>query len=81
MITINKIEPPTATVIFPNGEKHVVNEYEFNDLRVQIKENNAEGFKVVVDGVEVGITPIGQVMHWNSPFGLLIEQLDKITEI
>jgi sporulation protein YlmC with PRC-barrel domain len=38
MVKINKIVPPTLQIYTPNGELlGTVNEYEFLDIRVQIK--------------------------------------------
>jgi len=61
-----KINPPTAIVISPNGEKYELNEYEFHDLRVQIKNIKEVGWKVkpTANDTETEIDTDGRVANW-----------------
>ena len=45
MITHNKITPPTVELYYPDGKYlGTINEYEFLDIRVQIKNEQVSGF-------------------------------------
>lgn len=65
-INPRKINPPTAIVISPNGEKYELNEYEFHDLRVQIKNIKEVGWKVkpTANDIETEIDTDGRVADW-----------------
>ena len=48
MIQINKITPPTLEIYDPdNNSLGFVNEYEFLDIRVQIKELHLSGYSFI----------------------------------
>lgn len=48
MVIVKKIEPPTCKMYDPNHNfLGVVNEYEFFDIRVQIKEQQLEGYYAI----------------------------------
>lgn len=79
-ITINRVKPEPAD-IFLNGEYFgfVSNDYEFLDLRLQIKEAKATGFTVRFNGFESAITRGGNVIDWPPGlFSLIDDQLNKI---
>jgi len=61
-----KINPPTAIVVSPNGEKYELNEYEFHDLRVLIKDTKNAGWKVkpTESDTETEIDTDGRVADW-----------------
>lgn len=42
--------------------------YEFNDIRVQIKENKAEGYYFVFEGQEITIDKDGRLPYWPEGF-------------
>ena len=81
MVTVNTIEPPTVIVISPNGETRLrVNEYEFNDLRIQIKKQKVEGW-TVEDTVHKTISEIdtdGRLADFPKSFHLFEDQLMEI---
>lgn len=76
-IKINKIEPEVV-VIFKDGEYFgTVNEYEFNDLRIQIKKAQVEGFTVRKDGIDFPIDSDGRLLAWDF-FELYSKQLEEL---
>jgi len=79
-IKINRVKPDPADIFF-NGEYFgfVSNDYEFADLRLQIKEAKATGFTVRFNGVESVITAGGNVIDWPPGlFDLLTDQLRNL---
>jgi predicted ATPase len=80
MIIVNKIDPPTVELFDPEGySMGFVNEYEFNDIRIQIKNTKAEGYHCVFKGELIKIDKNGKVDNWPSGFFDLIEsQLIKL---
>lgn len=77
-IQIRKIYPEPAD-IYLNGEYFgtVENDYEFNDLRIQIKQAAATGFSVRFKNVESPINENGRVLNWsNGLFDIFDRQLD-----
>lgn len=70
MIQINKIIPPTLQVYEPNENLiGTVNEYEFLDLRVQIKKLQLSGYYLIFNGKKVRIDRNGELEEY--PIGLL----------
>jgi len=70
MVQINKIIPPTLEVYAPNGELlGEVNEYEFLDIRVQIKKSQVSGYYLQFKGKKVRIDRNGELEEY--PIGLL----------
>lgn len=70
MIKINKITPPTLDVYTSNGELiGEVNEYEFLDIRVQIKKLQLSGYYLIFKGKKVRIDRNGELEDY--PIGLL----------
>ena len=70
MIKFNKIDPPTLEVYTPNNELiGVVNEYEFLDIRVQIKKAQVFGYYIIFKGEKVRIDRNGELESY--PIGLL----------
>lgn len=75
-ITINKIEPYKCEAFSPNGiSLGFLNEYEFNDLRIQIKTNKVEGYYMrPKEGGELCfIDSDGRIDYWPEGFYDLIE--------
>lgn len=76
------ITPPTVCITYRGGETPEVlgwfNEYEFNDLRIRIKQGKHEGFHVLVygDGWHP-INPDGSLEHdtWSK-----LKQFDMIND-
>ena len=79
MIKMKSISPPYVNIFTPDGMVWSMNEYEFHDLRVKIKDVGAEGFKVNYIN-EFGCSYIididsdGRLSEW--PDGLF-DQIDK----
>jgi len=44
MVKIKTITPPKILAIDPQGIRHEINEYEFADLRLQIRNNKEKGW-------------------------------------
>ena len=79
MIQVNKITPQVIEHFGPYGNSlGMLNQYEHNDLRIQIKEQKAEGYYVFFNGVEY---PIDKTGRWRRPTGaytFLDDQLCKL---
>lgn len=70
MIQINKIAPPTLDIYEPGGNLlGTVNEYEFLDIRVQIKKAQIFGYYLIFKGKKVRIDRNGELEEY--PIGLL----------
>lgn len=70
MIQINKITPPTLDIYTPNDELlGTVNEYEFLDIRVQIKKAQIFGYYLIFKNKKVRIDRNGELEEY--PLGLL----------
>lgn len=75
MIQINKIIPPTLDIYDPSGNLlGTVNEYEFLDIRVQIKNNQLSGYYLIFKGKKVRIDRNGELEEY--PIGLLDTMTD-----
>lgn len=65
MLKINKITAETVNVYDPQDNLlGAVNEYEFLDLRAQIKEKQLDGYYVIHKGEKVAINKNGQIADW-----------------
>lgn len=70
MVKINKITPPTLDIYEPNGNLlGTVNEYEFLDVRVQIRKNQLSGYYLIFNGKKIRIDRNGELESY--PDGLL----------
>jgi hypothetical protein len=70
MIHINKITPPTLDIYDPSGNLlGTVNEYEFLDIRVQIKKEQISGYYLIFNDKKVRIDKNGELEEY--PPGLL----------
>jgi hypothetical protein len=79
MIIFNKIEPQTVEVWNKDGFFARVNQYEFNDIRIQIKNNKVEEFYIFFDNQKFYINKDGRVANW--PIGLFDLFADQLTEL
>lgn len=69
MIKINKIIPQTVELFNPQDESMgFINEYEFNDIRIQIKEQQAEGYYCMFNGKKFNIDKNGRSKDWFKGF-------------
>ncbi len=74
MIKINKIEPQVVELYSPDGTlMGLINEYEFNDIRVQIKNEQAEGYYCMFEGRRFNIDKNGRSNDWWEGFFSTIE--------
>lgn len=80
MIQIKTIIPPTVIVYNPDGvELGTVNEYEFLDIRVQIKKAQVFGYYLIFKGKKVRIDKNGELEDY--PNGLLDTMTDYYFEL
>jgi hypothetical protein len=75
MIQINKITPPTLDVYEPSGNLlGTVNEYEFLDIRGQIRKAQTFGYYLIFKGKKIRIDKNGELEEY--PHGLLDTMTD-----
>ncbi len=80
-VALKKITPQTVKVF--NAENYVgtATEYELNDLRIQIKDNKAEGWSVRFNDMTIPIHSNGRLADW--PEGMMDMgsiQLDQLLD-
>ncbi len=77
---VNKIKPQEVEIFDPSDNSlGFVNEYEFNDFRIQIKEYEAEGYYAMFNGHRINIDKDGGINDWIDGFFDLFQiQLSKI---
>lgn len=68
MITYKQIPIQTVEVWNQDGFFARVNEHELQDIRLQIKNQEAEGFYVVFEGQNILINKRGELSHWPKGF-------------
>lgn len=79
-IKINKIEPQIVEFYDPNDNLiGTVNEYEFNDVRIQICKEKAKGYYFMFDGNRMDIDENGRCDRMSSGFFEL--QMQQLTEL
>lgn len=81
IIKINRIEPQEVMVFKPNDELlGSVNQYELNDLCIQIKANKIKGYYIAFNGHRLDIDEHGRIITLGviGFFDLFEEQLSKI---
>lgn len=80
-ISKNIINPRVVLVYNPLGENMgYFNEYEFNDLLVQIKRMQIEGYYCHWDATDYPITKDGKVKNFNA-FNMLDKLMDKLFDL
>lgn len=78
-ITLNKIEVPSAEIFYNDESIGILNLFELNDLRIQIKFNKLEGFSVLHNhGHKEPIDTDGKISNWPEQFNLLTDQLFEL---
>jgi hypothetical protein len=79
MINVKKIDPQLVSVYDPDDQLlGLLNEYEFNDLRAQIAEQEVEGYKVFFEDEIIEIDKNGR---YNRPEGLFTLYSDTLLRI
>ena len=79
MVRVNTIEAPDVDVESPDGIMYNLNEYEFMDLRIQIAEEKASGWKYWDnDGCLYDIRTDGTVYPYPPQFELFDKLLNKL---
>ena len=69
MIKINNITPPTAEAFSPDDTSlGFLNEYEFNDLRIQIVKQKVEGYYMIFNNQKIIINTDGRANNWPAGF-------------
>lgn len=81
-VKLNKIEPQTVEVWNADGLFGIVNEYEFNDIRIQIKETKETGWFAVFEEIVIVINTDGRCDVWpDGFFDTFDKQLDKLVQL
>lgn len=79
MIKINKIIPPTYPLYDPDDNLlGDVNEFEFNDIRIQIVKAQIEGYYIKDDDEKLFIHKKGYLDKWPDGFQIFEIQLSKL---
>lgn len=76
-----KIEVPTVDLYGPEGFVGAFNEYEYLDIRVQIRAKNLEGYHFFTNGEKVKINSLGKEQFSNGlqdPFPFIERFLDLL---
>ncbi len=83
VIHINKIIPQTVELFSSKGRSlGFINEYEFNDIRIQIKRNKIEGYYIMFSDEKVVINSDGGIDNWvDGLFDLNTKQLNILFDI
>lgn len=76
----NFIEDLQVEFFFPNGESFgILNTWEFNDLRIQCRQNKVSGFYAMFNGEKCVINENGRLDRWPIGFYTMFEeQLDQL---
>ena len=79
-IKVNKIVTQTVEAFDPEGNSlGMVTYEEFNDLRIQIMDNEAEGYYVMFEDEKYMIEPTGGFHKWpRGLFNLITDQLNYL---
>ena len=83
MIQVNKIIPQTVEAFDSEGNSlGMLNEYEFNDLRLQICAHQQEGYYLMFNNIKISIDKYGDCDRYPSEFfSLLDTQLGNISKM
>jgi hypothetical protein len=84
MIKINKIKDVTCELYDPQNNLlgTIENEYELNDVRIQISEEKVEGYYVIFKEHKIPITSKGKINKWPPGFYDLQEiQFSKLFKL
>ena len=70
MVKINKITPPIAELFDPNHNSlgFVENELELNDVRIQIMNQQLEGYYFKFNNNIIPVYPSGKIDNWVTGF-------------
>lgn len=81
MITYNKIIPQTVELWNQDGFFARVNEWELNDIRIQIMKTNTTGFYCLFEGNGIDIKKDGSLSSWpNGFFDTMEKQLGELAK-
>jgi len=80
MIKVNKIVPNTVEHFTPEGESlGFLNEFENNDLRIQIAKKGAEGYYAIFEEKKIEIDNKGEFSEWpHGMYDLTLSQFSKL---
>lgn len=83
MIQVRIIHPQQVHLYNPEGKCiGLVNEFEFNDVRIQIAEQKLEGYYVVHNDTLYRITQYGTIANWGTGlFDMIENQLSTLFKI
>ena len=69
MIVPHKIKPFKCRAYYPDGKYFgLLNDFEFNDLRIQIAKEKAAGYYMMFNGKKIEITKNGRCSEWPIGF-------------
>lgn len=74
-IQLLEIDPPTVELFYKGDFLKEINEYEFGDLRVQIKLHEKSGYSVRDYGEDFPIDKDGRLKKFPEVFDLISDQL------
>lgn len=79
-LEVKKIIPQTVEVFDNEGNSlGMLNEFEFNEIRIQIKEQGLEGCYAMFEGEKIFIDRDGRVNNWPEGFFDLLD--DQFTRL
>ena len=80
MIQVNKIVPQTVELFNHQDESMgFINQYEFYDIRIQIKKEQSEGYYCIFNKEKLFIDKNGKIKIWPKGFfDLFDEQLTEL---
>jgi hypothetical protein len=79
MIDIKRIVPQTVELFAPNEQSlGFINEYEFYDIRVQIRENQLEGYYLLFNNEKIVIDKNGKYNGKKGLFDMIVNYSVKL---
>lgn len=79
-VTVPTIPPPSVKVFYKGKFVKLCNEYELNDIRIQINKGKLEGFTVFEELTNsfINIDSFGRLSHWPCNLDLMCKQLMQL---
>lgn len=80
MVKVNNIDPQTVELFDPEGNSMgIINQYEFNDIRIQIKNQKASGYYCLFNNEKIFFQDKGGMSNW--PEGFFDLQTNQLNEL
>ena len=79
-VVINKIEEPTVSLFTPNGVLvgEITSDLQLNDVRLQIKRQNLEGYYIEYEEEKILISSSGRLKGRKGLYDLMDKQLEEL---